>query len=445
MIMAALAAATSQQHQAQPTLVLHSGTHVIDSGPLHLGPEHSGVSITALSDEFPPPSISGGHVVAGPWSLLNASKNLWRATTPVGLPSARQLFVDGRRAHRTKLWWPAGQWDVTGSSLIGGGGASRSLLGLQAGATVLPELVWTGGCKEHAPHCAPGQHSYREARCPVTSITALADGVNVTVVQPCFGNARRLSGCGIPSFLENARGLLTDGGIETVSAGTFFFDAQRRELLYAALAGTNPADSVVVLPVLERLLVIGAGTRDVRLSGIVFEHATWLAPNSPTGFVDDQAGVHFDASGSVPASEMIDGAVVLEAAQRVTVHNCTFRHLGGVALRLRAGSQHNLVSHCLFHDISASAVAVGLEFIHSRGFVHFDIKPANILLNVDGLTGKITNVKIADFGMAVPERRDFKAGKDSVGTMCFMAPEMLQIESTFDKRVDIWSTGVLLH
>ena len=140
-IFAALAAAASQRSQPRPTLVLHSGTHTIDS-PLHLGPEHSGISISALKQdkELPPPSISGGYLVKGPWALLNASTNVWRATTPAGLPSARQLFVDGRRANRTRLWWPVGQWDVNGSSLLGGG--ATSLLGLvQAEAGSLPELV----------------------------------------------------------------------------------------------------------------------------------------------------------------------------------------------------------------------------------------------------------------------------------------------------------------
>ena len=51
--------------------------------------------------------------------------------------------------------------------------------------------MFTGGCKERAPHCAPGQHSYREARCPVVSVArAASGGANVTVAEPCYGRAR---------------------------------------------------------------------------------------------------------------------------------------------------------------------------------------------------------------------------------------------------------------
>ena len=125
--------------------------------------------------------------------------NLWAATTEAALAATRQLYVDGVRVNRTRLWWPTtAQWDVNGSSLLSSTEEAQAVARLQNNIASPLELVWTGGCKEHASHCAPGQHSYREARCAVSSVTEHNQVVNVTVVEPCFAHARQLSGCGIP-------------------------------------------------------------------------------------------------------------------------------------------------------------------------------------------------------------------------------------------------------
>jgi serine/threonine protein kinase len=71
-----------------------------------------------------------------------------------------------------------------------------------------------------------------------------------------------------------------------------------------------------------------------------------------------------------------------------------------------------------------------LEFAHSKGIVHHDIKPDNILLAEDG------SIKIADFGIA----------NTNGGTLSYLPPEVLgpgEI-SPQDPRVDIYSLGVTL-
>lgn len=89
-------------------------------------------------------------------------------------------------------------------------------------------------------------------------------------------------------------------------------------------------------------------------------HATWLRPNGPGGFVDDQAGLQlFNASWPLMMNETIDAAVVVERGEYITATNCTFRHLGGTAVHLQAGTRHSVVAHSSFYDISASAVMIG--------------------------------------------------------------------------------------
>ena len=91
--------------------------------PLVIGPEHSHLSIVGGT-------VSGGIRIAGAaWKKFAGVDNLWTATTPTGLPSARQLYVDGVRANRTMAWWPAkAKFSVVGASLVSSDSAAAAAL-----------------------------------------------------------------------------------------------------------------------------------------------------------------------------------------------------------------------------------------------------------------------------------------------------------------------------
>jgi len=80
-------------------------------------------------------------------------------------------------------------------------------------------------------------------------------------------------------------------------------------------------------------------------------------------------------------------------------------------------------------------VAEGLAAMHAAGFVHCDLKPANILLSADG------RARIIDFGQACP------AGtvKQRIqGTPDFMAPEQVRCEPT-TFRTDVFNLGATMY
>jgi len=84
-----------------------------------------------------------------------------------------------------------------------------------------------------------------------------------------------------------------------------------------------------------------------------------------------------------------------------------------------------------------------LSYLHSRGIVHHDIKPENIILDYSHNTLKLT-----DFGSA--KVCSSKSNEGAVGgTLNYMAPEVLMnmrgAHNVCDKAVDIWSIGVLTY
>ncbi|MFO7955873.1 MAG: serine/threonine-protein kinase [Candidatus Brocadiia bacterium] len=79
-------------------------------------------------------------------------------------------------------------------------------------------------------------------------------------------------------------------------------------------------------------------------------------------------------------------------------------------------------------------VCVGLEHLHSVGYVHADLKPHNILVAED------LTVKLIDFGFAAPVGTKLTAAK---GTFGYLAPE--QAGGKVTERTDVFNLGGVLY
>src|SRR5437016_3814974 len=102
-------------------------------------------------------------------------------------------------------------------------------------------------------------------------------------------------------------------------------------------------------------------------------------------------------------------------------------------------AQGRALSYDQIGDIIAQ-VADALDFAHSKGIVHRDVKPANIIL-LDGGRAKITDFGIAKIASSVA---NLTSTGQFLGTPNYMAPEQIK-GAPVDGRTDIFSLGICLY
>ena len=86
----------------------------------------------------------------------------------------------------------------------------------------------------------------------------------------------------------------------------------------------------------------------------------------------------------------------------------------------------------------AMQIAAGLEHAHSRGIVHRDIKPHNVMVLKNG------SVKVTDFGIARVMSKSNTLTKEALGSVHYISPEQAKGSFT-DNRSDLYSLSVVMY
>eukprot|EP01080_Neovahlkampfia_damariscottae_P001619 gene1619-12744_t len=102
------------------------------------------------------------------------------------------------------------------------------------------------------------------------------------------------------------------------------------------------------------------------------------------------------------------------------------------------GKLTDIIFETTFNEEQIAAITYetlkSLEFLHSRGRMHRDIKSDNLLVNTKG------EIKLADFGFCCS---DAQKHRSVVGTPYWMAPEVIKGDE-YDTKIDIWSVGIMI-
>ncbi len=118
-----------------------------------------------------------------------------------------------------------------------------------------------------------------------------------------------------------------------------------------------------------------------------------------------------------------------------TLNFFALEYMDGGSLKDRLKGQNKMA----LAEAVPIVVAVGqaLEYAHAQGFVHLDVKPANILF------GKDSRVVLSDFGIA-RDVLQLRKLKRRVGTLFYNSPEQLAEPPVHSHKADIFALGIIL-
>jgi len=114
-------------------------------------------------------------------------------------------------------------------------------------------------------------------------------------------------------------------------------------------------------------------------------------------------------------------------------HYLAMEFVDGITLSKITSGEHDIL------HVSAR-IASGLEALHGENIIHRDIKPRNVITNVD-----FTSVKIVDLGVATCLHEDtLTAPAERIGTPPYMSPEQVSGRDV-DARSDLFSLGAVMY
>ena len=107
--------------------------------------------------------------------------------------------------------------------------------------------------------------------------------------------------------------------------------------------------------------------------------------------------------------------------------------ISGVSLSYLVDVQNDIMQQRRLTFIVQLGEAI--DYFHRQNWIHRDLCPRNVLLDEN------YDVKLIDFGLAVPNTAEFRKPGNRTGTANYMAPELIKRQTT-DQRIDLFSYAV---
>jgi serine/threonine-protein kinase len=152
---------------------------------------------------------------------------------------------------------------------------------------------------------------------------------------------------------------------------------------------------------------------------------------------DDEFREHFKAESQAVA--MLSHPNIMAVYDFSKLPDCQYivmELLDGITLKKYMQTKGTLSWKEALHF--TTQIAKALSHAHSKGIVHRDIKPQNIMVMKDG------SIKVADFGIAHLQSENLPDSNETVGSIHYISPEQARGEAV-DFRSDIYSLGIVMY
>src|SRR4051812_6447318 len=161
----------------------------------------------------------------------------------------------------------------------------------------------------------------------------------------------------------------------------------------------------------------------------------------PRVAADDQFRARFRREAEGAASVHHPNVVpVYDAGEEDGLLYVTMRFVEGVDLARLLAAEERLPLDRAVRLVAQ--IAAGLDAAHARGVIHRDVKPANVLIDLDGDSEVAV---LTDFGLTKPMNADTLTETGALlGTIDYAAPELLD-GAAVDARTDVYALGCVLY
>lgn len=297
--------------------------------------------------------ISGG-VRITEWTESDVFEGAYEAKIPAlpeGVDYVRDLYVDGVRATlaRSTPLTPT-NWDACDDSefekITDGYIATGSKSEMHTWKNQSDiELVYEQGWKYHVV--------------PIVSIEKATDGSIVNYKKEVFDLASTGLILNDPNYIQNAIELLDE-------PGECYYDRTANKIYYIPLESTDISESVIVMPVLEKLVSVRGDKNNqvygVQFKNISFKYTSFLEIHD--GHADQQS--NFRTTGGHSSAKPTDktpNSLTFDYVTGARIESCSFEAMATGAIDYGIGMRASSIYASSFKELGATAIQIGGEHI----------------------------------------------------------------------------------
>lgn len=368
------------------------------------------------ADPQRPAIVTGGRRIRG-WQV--GADGAWRVTLPEvrdGRWNFTRLFADGVRRFRPRF--PSDGYSLTVSNVIHAQtGPVKEEPGLVAGFAYEGDAIdpdWSNRADMELFNL----QKWNTSRMRIGSLDAANRIVRFTAPRYCTSAHSAYRGTRF--WVENVKEMFG-------RPGSWYLDRPTGVLSYMPCPGETPAETVIEVPVSERLLLV-RGETGRAVENVVFKDIV---------FTLDGHSTPPEGSFAVQAAFQVPAAIELVRAREVAFEGCVMTRLGGYAVAFGPGVRDCRISDTLMRDLGAGGVKMGAPY---KGYADLPTdSPQPMGETVAGFDGKawdlthhitVENCRVTGGGRVFP---------DAVGLLCLRASHNRFLHNEID---DLYYSGV---